>query len=82
MGRVAEKERRAQPSCGGQACCAATTEATEGVAARSIVLKWGAAVLRPYDLLAALLYGYGFGGGSGSRRGDFFYGYVGGEIVR
>jgi hypothetical protein len=52
---------------------------TEGVAARSIALKWGAAVLRPYDLLAALFYGYGFGGGSG--RGDFFHGGRGGEIV-
>jgi len=61
---------------------------TEGVAARSILLKWGAAVLRPYlrtgwalGLDAELFCGYGFGGGSGSRRGDFFYGGAGGEIV-
>ena len=60
---------------------------TEGVAARSILLKWGAAVLRPYldgvaarlELDAELFYGYGFGGGS--RRGDFFYGGARGEIV-
>ena len=45
MGVVSEEKKDRKEREAGAASCAATTEV---VAARSILLRWGAAVLRPY----------------------------------